>query len=150
MKPLRILPNLDGIINHEDAALEGNVACPCGHHAFYLEHTGKQTKGIFSAHLVLKNSQLKVIAICSTCGNKITLYDSTLDGLKPKPVLDNIYQYEKFLLKGKQEYFQIHMMYNYIEGNLKDENGAYSNAFSECFIEIHNEKNKKMRLIEEV
>lgn len=149
MKNLPILPYLTnikeysglnkGTLKNEPCAIEGTLACSCGCDKFKILHTGKQTKGIFSALVVKKEKQLRVIAICAECGNKIEIYNSSED--------INRNDFSDFSFSNNSVW-QIKLMYNYFHQKMKFK-GDYSDSFEDFYADIFSENQKPKRLLEE-
>ncbi len=150
MSKLRVLDYLSKIEELGEEALSADITCACGSNLFKIQHTGKQTRGVFTSHLAKKDQQLMVKAICNNCGAEIIIYDSKIDGTHMHQVdqVNSIFNDFK-LSKFKSNSFQIRMMYNYYPDKMK-ENGVLTNDFEVIFVDISNKEVKKAyRLIEE-
>lgn len=142
MDELRIINNLEIIEEIDNVALKGKLKCNCGCNEFYIYHTGKQTKRILSSDIVKHKKQVVINAQCVNCKEKVKIYDSTIDGIKP--INAKQYEFKKLVLKKDIDTFKIIMMYNYYKEDYK------TNKFVECFIDVESEKLKKFkRIIEE-
>lgn len=120
-------------------AFKAKLICDCGCQKFKIYHTGKQTKGILSPHLVKMNKQIEIVAVCRDCGNKISILDTTINGMNSHIVEKNVLK--PFVLKG-QDVFLIELAYNYWE---KD---YMTNQFVDCFIDVKNDDKKAIRIYE--
>lgn len=138
---LRILDNLRIIIERDEVALMGELVCDCGCEHFYIFHSGKQTKGILASYLIKKDKQIVIKAVCEKCGKEIIIYDSKIDGIKP--LGNNEYPIDKFVLKNIKDSYEITLKYNYYKNDYK------TNKFVDCFIEIKNEDMKKVKQLYE-
>lgn len=136
-KQLRIIDNLKIIEEHDDVAMSGHLICDCGCKSFEIFHTGKKTRGIFSAYLVKKDKQIVIKTVCNQCGKSFVIYDSKTDGLYP--LITEEYLEQKFRLKNDDETYEIVMMYNYYPKDFK------TNQFYDLFIKIQNSEIKKFR-----
>ena len=138
---LRIIGNLTNIIEHNNAALEGDLICECGNPYFKIYHSGKQTKGILAPYLINKNKQISIEAKCICCGNSLTIYDNRLDGVKK--FNSDIVLKQLLNISNDKCTFKLHLMYNYIKEHFK------TNLFEECYIDISNSEFKKPRRLYE-
>lgn len=136
---LRIKEHLIILQEHQPVAFKAKLVCDCGCEKFKIYYTGKQTKGILSPHLVKKNKQIEIEAVCKNCGNKIIVLDTAKDGMHPHIVKkDNL---KPFQLKG-QDLFSIELSYNYLEDSYM------TNQFVDCFIDVKNDNEKVIRIYE--
>ena len=130
---LRIYKNLLTKSKIEGTAFNGMLVCDCKCDAFYIEHTGKQTSGKFRPYLVKRKKQLTIVCRCKNCGKEFVIFDSTVDGVKPKNA-------EKcpqvaFAVNGKN-IFGVSVLYNYIRENY------LTDKFEDCFIYVTDEEGK--------
>lgn len=149
MKKLSILPYLTnikeysglnkGTLKNESCAIEATLTCSCGNDKFKIIHTGKQTKGILAPLIINKEKQLRVIAVCPECANRIEIYNSSEDNSR------NNFSDFSF---SNTSVWQIKLMYNYFHQKMKFE-GYYSDSFEDFFADIFTENNKPKRLLEE-
>ena len=149
MKKLSILPYLTNIKEHkglnketfenEPCAIEGALTCSCGNNKFKIIHTGKQTKGILAPLIIKKEKQLRVMAVCPECANRIEIYNSSGDNHR------NDFSDFSF---SNTSVWQIKLMYNYYLCKMKFE-GDYSDSFEDFFANIFTESHKPKRLLEE-
>lgn len=139
MGELRIINNLESIVEIKNEALSGKLKCYCGCKEFYIYHTGKQTKGILSSDIVKYKKQVVINAHCINCNEIIKIFDSTIDGINP--ILTNQYEFKKLVLNKDVNTFNIIMMYNYYKEDYK------TNKFVNCFIDVENKKIKKKKRI---
>ncbi len=140
---LRISEYLSNIKEYDGAMLSADLRCACGADEFQFFHTGKQTKGIFSALIVQKNKQLTVNAVCPRCNCSIIVFDSAKDGAKPKEkeYPDDFTAFASGKIPGQ---FPVRIKYNYEPEHFK------TNRFENCFIYIVGRDGKeKHALIEE-
>ena len=145
MKKLSILPYLTNIKEHsglnkgtlknESCAIEATLTCSCGNDKFKIIHTGKQTKGILAPLIINKEKQLRVIAECPECANRIEIYNSSEDNSR-----NNFFDFSF----SNISVWQIKLMYNYFQQKMEFE-GEYSDIFADIFTE----NNKPKRLLEE-
>ncbi len=138
MERLRIIDNLRVIEERRGVAFSGALVCDCKNESFYLTHTGRQTRGILSPYLAKKKGQLRVKCCCTKCGREITVYDSTLDGLKPKPCEKG--EFSDLVIKSTRA-FGVVMSYNYYEEDY------LTDRFVECFISLSDEGGKSYEII---
>ena len=143
---LRILDYLTDIKEVNGVALSANLQCSCGSTKFAFFHTGKQTKGIFAPYIIKKNNQLVLKAKCNRCNNEIVVYDSQIDGAKPKAANESR-EFTSFVLPKSSE-FEVIIKYNYLPENII-ESGGYSNRFENCFIYLLENNKESKALIEE-
>lgn len=143
---LRLLDFLDNIEEFNGVAISAKLRCTCGNCSFAFSHTGKQTKGILAPYIIKKNKQLALKAKCSKCGNEIVVYNSQIDGAKPK-IVEEIREFTTFATQNSSE-FEVMIKYNYFPEKLK-EDGNYSNQFENCFIYIIDNGKETKALIEE-
>jgi len=141
MNKLRIINNLEIVKEIDNVAISGKLKCSCNCSEFYIYHTGKQTKGIFSPDIINKNGQLVIKTKCTQCNEELIILDSTIDGIKPK--IKEKSEFNNFVIKNNIDKFKITIYYNYNEENFK------TNKFENCFIDIENKnlKNEK-RIVE--
>ncbi len=138
---MRLEKNFIDEINHDDVALEANLKCECGSQIFTIVHTGKEKKSLFGGiSLVKKDDQIRIKALCQTCGKEFVLYDSTVDGNKPKEA--PIAEYVKLVIKDKDA-FKINMKYNFMKENFK------TDRFEGIAIDVQDDASKKERRIYE-
>lgn len=138
---MRLEKNFINEINHENVALEATLKCDCENQIFNVMHTGKEKKGLFGGlSLVKKDGQIRIKALCKSCGKEFVLYDSTIDGCKPKeaPVME----YTKLAIKDKDS-FKINMKYNFMKENFKTDH------FEGIAIDIQDNLSKKEKRIYE-
>ena len=141
MSELRIMDNLEIVEEIDNVALKGILKCNCGCNEFYIYHTGKQTKGIFSSDIVKHKKQVVINVQCVNCKEIFKIFDSTFDGIKPIDAKQ--YEFKKLVLKKDIDTFEIIMMYNYCKEDYK------TNKFVDCFIDVESEKlNKSKRIYE--
>lgn len=145
---LRILEFLSNIQEYNSASISANLCCTCGNNKFVFLHTGKQTKGIFAPYIIKKNDQLILQAKCTCCGKNIEVYNSTIDGAKPKAVEPSIDFLPFVIPKSTANKFEVIIKYNYWPENLRSDN-QYSNKFENCFIYIVDHGKETKALIEE-
>ena len=100
-----------------------------------FSHTGKQTNGILAPYIIKKNKQLILQAKCMCCGKNIEVYNSTIDGAKPKAQEPSIDFLPFVIPKATANKFEVIIKYNYWPENLRSDN-QYSNKFENCFIYI--------------
>ncbi len=150
MNKLRVLDYLSKIEELGEEALSADLMCTCGSNLFKIQHTGKQTRGVFTSQLVKKDQQLITKAICINCGAEIIIYNSKIDGTHKHQVDQVDSKFRDFnLAKSRSDFFQIRMMFNYYPDKMK-ENGVLTNDFEVIFVDISNKEVKKAyRLIEE-
>ena len=137
MEPLRILPYLRITEERECFALQGRLVCPCGHDAFSLHHTGKQTKGILSSYLAFLDRQLAIKATCTACGEEILVFDSTKDGEQAKPAKGPAHFQELMLPKYPGRSWELILSFNF------EENAYKTNRFQDIFIDACNANTTK-------
>ena len=145
---LRILEFLNNIQEYNGVSISANLCCTCGNNKFAFSHTGKQTKGILAPYIIKKNKQLILQAKCMCCGKNIEVYNSTIDGSKPKTIEQSIDFLPFIIPKTSADKFEVIIKYNYWPENLKS-NGLYSNYFEDCFIYIVENGKETKALIEE-
>ena len=145
---LRILEFLSNIQEYNGASISANLCCTCGNNKFVFSHTGKQTKGIFAPYIIKKNDQLILQAKCTCCGKNIEVYNSTIDGAKPKAQEPSIDFLPFVIPKATANKFEVIIKYNYWPENLRSDN-QYSNKFENCFIYIIDHGKETKALIEE-
>ncbi len=133
MTPLRILSNLTDIQEHNGVALSAALRCSCGGEVFELSHTGKQTKGILAPLIIPRDGQLCVMASCPGCGASVCLYDSRVDGSKPRAA-DTIPVTPLSMKQGRE--WQIRVRLNYLPEHFQTDTGVYSNHFENLFVDI--------------
>ena len=92
-----------------------------------------------SPEIVKHKKQVVINAQCVNCNEIITIYDSTIDGIKP--INAKQYEFKKLVLKKGIDTFKIIMMYNYYKEDYK------TNKFVECFIDVESEKLEKVKRI---
>lgn len=134
---LRIIDNINIIEEHDGVAFSGQLVCDCNCNLFDIYHTGKKTKGILAPYLIKNDKQIVIKAVCKKCGKVIVVYDSKIDGLNPSD--QNIYLEEKFTLQNGNDGYEIILKYNYYLKDFK------TNKFYDCFIEVKNEKMKRLK-----
>ena len=149
MKKLSVLPYLSnikeynglntGTLKNEPCAMEATLTCSCGNNKFKIIHTGKQTKGILSPLIIKKEKQLRVMAVCHECANRIEIYNSSEDNC--------LNEFSDFSISNTSVW-QIKLMYNYYLRKMKFE-GDYSDSFEDFFANIFTESHKPKRLLEE-
>lgn len=133
MKPLRILSNLTDIQEYDSVALSAVLRCSCGGTVFDLSHTGRQTKGILAPLILPRNGQLCVMGRCLACGTTICIYDSRIDGSRPKEAVVD----PSVPLATKQgTEWQVTLRFNYFPESLCTETGLYSNHFENLLADI--------------
>ena len=145
---LRILEFLNNIQEYNGVSISANLCCTCGNNKFAFSHTGKQTKGILAPYIIKKNKQLILQAKCTCCEKNIEVYNSTIDGSKPKTIEQSIDFLPFIIPKTSADKFEVIIKYNYWPENLKS-NGLYSNCFEDCFIYIVENGKETKALIEE-
>lgn len=134
---LTLLDYLTDIREYDGVAISGDLRCTCGQRQFAIQHTGKQTKGIFSPYIVRKEKQLTVKAICTGCSRSITLYRSGTDRGDEQP-------FQPFTLPRSSGKFSIRVKYNYRPENLK------TDCFENCFLYLLSDDGEEGKaLIEE-
>ncbi len=143
---LRILDYLTDIEEINGVAFSAKLKCSCGSTKFVFLHTGKQTKGIFAPYIIKKSSQLALKAKCNRCNNEIVVYDSQVDGAKPKAAKGSR-EFSPFVIPKSPE-FEVIIKYNYLPENIT-ESGEYSNRFENCFIYLLENDKETKALIEE-
>ena len=143
---LRILEYLDDIQEFNGVAISSRLRCKCGNRSFVFSHTGKQTKGILAPFIIQRNKQLAIKAKCKKCNHEIIVFDSQIDGSKPKKRMQ-VCEFTTFATPKYSE-FEVAIKYNYWPKNLR-ENGNYSNQFENCFISIIENDKEVNVLIEE-
>lgn len=137
---MRLEKNFTNVINHEDVALEAKLVCDCENDIFNIYHTGILKKGLFGINLTKNQKQIVIKAKCPSCLKEYILYDSIIDGSRPKGVrLDD---YKLFNYKDENS-FKITMKYNFYEENFN------TDKFEMIFIEGNNVNLKKTILIYE-
>ena len=115
---MRLEPNFKNMIHDENFSLESDIVCDCQNDTFKIIHTGIQKNGLFGIVTLKKqNKQLAIEATCTSCGKKITIYNSTLDGLKPKQI--PLEEYKPLILKNNEDTFKINVKYNFEPQNYK-------------------------------
>ena len=145
---LRILEFLNNVQEYNGVSISANLCCTCGNNKFVFSHTGKQTKGILAPYIIKKNKQLILQAKCTCCEKNIEVYNSTIDGSKPKTIEQSIDFLPFIIPKTSADKFEVIIKYNYWPENLKS-NGLYSNYFEDCFIYIVENGKETKALIEE-
>ena len=143
---LRILDYLTDIEERNGVAFSAKLQCSCGSTKFAFFHTGKQTKGIFAPYIIKKSNQLALKAKCNRCNNEIVVYDSQVDGAKPKAAKESR-EFTPFVIPKSPE-FEVIIKYNYLPENIT-ESGEYSNRFENCFIYLLENDKETKALIEE-
>ncbi len=143
---LRILDYLTDIEEINGVAFSAKLQCSCGSTKFVFLHTGKQTKGIFTPYIIKKSNQLALKAKCNRCNNEIVVYDSQVDGAKPKAAKGSR-EFTPFVIPKSPE-FEVIIKYNYLPENIT-ESGEYSNRFENCFIYLLENDKETNALIEE-
>ncbi len=115
---MRLDSNFKNMISNENFSLESDLVCDCQNDTFKIYHTGIQKNGLFGmVNLKKYNQQIVVEARCTYCGKKYVIYNSTLDGLKPRLV--PLEEYKPFILKNNEDTFRIHVAYNFEPKNFK-------------------------------
>ena len=94
-----------------------------------------------TSDIVKHKKQVVINAQCVNCKELITIYDSTIDGIKP--INAKQYEFKKLVLKKDIDTFKIIMMYNYYKEDYK------TNKFVECFIDVESAKLNKIKRIYE-
>ena len=125
---------------HDRVSCSGKLKCDCGCDEFFIEHTGKQTRGIFSPYIKKENKQILVSAKCSLCGKEILIYDTTKDGLKP--VMVEHMEKKEFVYKDINK-FKVKIVLNYYEENYM------TNKFFTIYIYLFDNNGKQIVLYEE-
>lgn len=144
---LRIIEYLDDIQEFNGVAISSRLRCTCGNYSFEFSHTGKQTKGILAPYIIKRNKQLAIKAKCNKCNNDIIVFDSRIDGSKPKHT-GQIHEFTTFATPKFSE-FEVLIKYNYWPEKLKEDRN-YSNQFKNCFIYIIENNKEGKALIEEL
>ena len=143
---LRVFDYLTDIEEINGVAFSAKLQCSCGSTKFAFFHTGKQTKGIFAPYIIKKSNQLVLKAKCNRCNNEIVVYDSQIDGAKPK-VAKESREFTPFVIPKSPE-IEVIIKYNYLPENIT-ESGEYSNRFENCFIYLLENHKEAKALIEE-
>ena len=143
---LRILDYLTDIEDNNGIGFSAKLKCSCGVSKFKFYHTGKQTKGIFAPYIIKRNKQLALKAKCCKCNNEIIVYDSMVDGNKPKSA-EEANEFAEFIIPKGSE-FEVVAKYNYYSEKLK-EDGEYSNHFENCYVYLLENNKEGKALIEE-
>ena len=138
---LRIINNLDEIIEMNNESLSGKLRCSCNCTDFNIYHTGKQTKGILTSDIVKYKLQIVIEAKCIKCNKSIRVLDTSIDGIKTKEIEQ--FEFKKLILKKHIDTFNITMMYNYYKEDYK------TNNFVDCFIDVGSDEIKTKRRIYE-
>lgn len=124
---------------HDKVAVGGRLICDCGCEMFDIYHTGKQTKGILSSHIVEKDKQIFIEAKCSKCGKIIQIYDSSLDDEK----ISRFSSLEKQQFSHKEiTSFKVKIFLNYYEENY------LTNKFVSIYIHLIDDNKKEIVLYE--
>ena len=138
MNVLSVLKQLVNIEEKDNCALRGVLSCSCGNQFFKLNYQGKRTRGILSPDLVRKQGKLIVEVVCSSCGDKIRIYDSNEHNkLKTKTSIEMPFEIYN------EEPQKFRLSYNYQPTNYK------TNDYEMIFIEIGNNQTDKWHTIVE-
>ena len=115
---MRLDSNFKNMISNENFLLESDLVCDCQNDTFKIYHTGIQKNGLFgTVNLKKYNQQIVVKVLCAYCGKKYVIYNSTLDGLKPKQI--PLEEYKPLILKNNEDTFKINVKYNFEPQNYK-------------------------------
>lgn len=110
---MRLQNNFTDLQTKDNKTLEADIICECGCRKFTITHTGKSS--LFNPQKIKKKSgQLLIKAECRTCHRLLTIYDSKIDGTKPKNVL---HEESKPFTNGKNSVVEINVKYNFKEEN---------------------------------
>lgn len=116
---MRLDSNFENVINHENASLEADLKCSCGSKVFNVFHSGVQKKTLFGrVYVSKKQKQLIIKSKCSKCGKEYLVYDSTIDGVRPKG--NPIYEFTSLEINGVSN-FNLRLIYNFYEENYNTE-----------------------------
>lgn len=131
---MRLKNNFINIKEQGKKVLEADFICECGCRKFMLTHTGKNCL-LRPSILNKKKGQLRIKAECRNCHRLTTVYDSTIEGKRPKEVKSE--SYDK-LIKNNNDVFEIQLKYSFLEENyntdkftkisikIKDDNETYN------------------------
>ena len=107
-----------------------------------------QWNEILAPYIIKKNKQLILQAKCTCCEKNIEVYNSTIDGSKPKTIEQSIDFLPFIIPKTSADKFEVIIKYNYLPENIT-ESGEYSNRFENCFIYLLENDKETKALIEE-
>lgn len=83
MTPKRLTPYLTGLSQKNDgenSLIDGELCC-CDAHEFEISFNGVLRRNIFSnIYIVPENNRTALAAQCKKCGNRIPVFDSSVDG----------------------------------------------------------------------
>lgn len=140
---MRLEKNFKNVINHEDVALEATLKCDCESELFTILHTGKEKKSLFGGiSFVKQDGQIRIKALCKNCNQAFVLYDSAIDGCKPKEA--PVREFTKLTIKDN-DIFKVNMKYNFMKENFKTDH------FEGIAIDLQDDSTKKeIRIYEDL
>ena len=136
---MRLKENLEIIENRNNVALRASLKCNCGCRSFSIFHSGKQTKGILSPHIKMKNKQLLIKTICSNCGNELIVFDSKFDGSHTTNIDHG--ELVEFIFNSNN-IFEICIAHNYFKEDY------LTDRFHDIFVLAKTKKGKEITLYE--
>lgn len=106
---MRLMNNFINL-NEQNETFKADFICECGTHKFTITHTG--TKRIVPLLSILRkrHNQIRIKAECRNCHRIYTLYDSAIDGIKPKSARE--FEFAQFFKNGN-DIFELEIKYNF-------------------------------------
>jgi len=138
--------NLTNITEWDDDCLTGDLICDCGCREFIIQHTGRQTLGLFQPNIKAGSGPLFIAARCCSCSRKLLLHYSEPE-YNPSDEARADY-HDLILRRSLHNRWSVRINYGWPEKSGKDD-GHWNVAYTDVNIDIFSpEHPKPIRIFE--